>query len=85
MISLAQPARTEPRPPIMLMVERMNMLDSNRSRRIVGDWVVRGILIAGGFFLVLPLLWMITTALKDDYTLENDPSSWRISTIRMAS
>ena len=37
----------------------------HRDRRRFLDWVVYGVLIAGGLLMVFPFLWMLTTSFKD--------------------
>jgi multiple sugar transport system permease protein len=48
-------------------------------RRILGNSAARAFLILGGIVMLLPLGWMLTTALKDEWTIQNYPGKWKIS------
>jgi len=48
-------------------------------RRILGNSAARIFLILGGIIMLLPLGWMLTTALKDEWTIQNYPGKWKIS------
>ena len=48
-------------------------------RRILGNSAARAFLILGGMVMLLPLGWMLTTALKDEWTIQNYPGKWKIS------
>ena len=53
-------------------------------RRILGNSFARAFLILGGITMLLPLGWMVTTALKDEWTIQNYPGKWKISIPQIA-
>ena len=54
-------------------------LRSKRRIEWLKDQSARVFLIGGGVVMLLPLAWMVVTALKDDFTVRNRPTEWTIS------
>src|SRR4028119_752226 len=46
------------------------------ARRRFLDWVVYGVLIAGGLLMVFPFLWMLSTSFKDMGEVRMWPPTW---------